>query len=69
MITTLDPSRAHQTIRLAGERVQRVGVEHERDARTLEQGLHERRRARRLAETWPDGDDIGLELEDAIDAR
>ena len=63
----VDAVASHQPVGLAGKRVQRVGVEHQRHAGALEQRLHERRRARRLAEPRPDGDHVGLELEHALD--
>ena len=63
----VDLVAAHQAIGIAGERVQRVGVEDERHAGALEQRLDERGRARRLTEPRADGNHVGLDLEHAID--
>ena len=63
----VDAVASHQPLGIAGEGVQRVGVEHERHAGALEQRLDERRRAGRLPEPGPDRDDVGLEVEHAVD--
>ena len=65
----VDAVAADEPIRIAGERVQRIGVEHQRHARALEQPVHERRGAGRLAETGTDRDDVGLEIEHPIERR
>ena len=66
-MTTSTPSRPSETIRIADERVQRVGVEDERNSGALEQPMHEGGGARRLPEARADGDDVRLEIEDAIE--
>ena len=67
MITTSTPSRPIEPVRIAGKRVQRVGVEHERHAGALEERLDERRGAGDLAQPRADRDDVGFQLEHALD--
>ena len=63
----VDAVTAGQPLRIAGERVQRVRVEDERHAGALDDRLDERRGRRILPQARTDADDVGLQVEHAID--
>ena len=65
----VDAVAADEAIRLAGKRIQRIGVEDQRHAGALEQPLHERGGAGRLAQTRPDRDDVRLDVEHPVERR
>ena len=65
----VDAVAARQPLGIAAERVQRIGVEHQRHARPLDDRVDERGGRRILAEAGPERDDVGLQIEHAIHAR
>src|SRR5262249_31068408 len=56
-----------ETLRISSEGVERIRVDDEWNACAFEESVYEGRGTGRLSETRTDGNDVGLEVEDAIE--
>jgi hypothetical protein len=61
------PFGADQQLRRFRERVERVGVEHQRHSCALQQAAHELHRARCRPQPWARRDDVGLPREHVLE--